>query len=249
MKEMFCDKGVVMFSILLFFFAYEPGDSSIFEYQLLKVYKVVPSVLAIAQIMAYAMIMLSSVLFQKYCRKCNSIAIITNASIICLCVFVARNLFLTKRIELPINLFFITNVAIGTFFGHLSFLPLSVISTTLCKAGAEATMYAYFMALTNFASIVSRELSGIIASVIGIKKQLNVKLQKLDLFYGICITLDVIGIIVVFVLYFQVPVKTNERHEIELTEFDGELEFEDIIEADLENKGVPIDNFVDVDLN
>nr|WP_292968372.1 MFS transporter [Allomuricauda sp.] len=245
-REIFCDKEVLLFSLLLFFFAYEPGDSSIFEYQLLKHYKVQPAVLAAAQIIAFGMIMVASALFQRYLRQYNAVGLVTVTSTVCLGVFVARNLFLTKRIDVPVNVFFIGNVAINTFFGHLSFLPLAVISTTLCKPGVEATMYAYFMALTNFSSIISRELSGILASGIGIKKQLQVSNEKYDWFYGICIVLDIIGIIVVFLLLVSLPIRTKEKREIELTEFDHELDEEDF-NTIAEDKNDS--DLVDIDLN
>ena len=86
------------------------------------------------------------------------------------------------------------------------------------------------------------------ASVIGIRKQLSPATEKMDLFYGICIVLDIIGIVVVFLLYYKIPVNRVEKREIELTEFDNELEKEDLIniaEADANNNS----DLVEVDLN
>ena len=248
-KEVFLDRSVILFSILLFFFAYEPGDSSIFEYQLLKKFKVKPGVLASAQITAYAMILLASFCFKQLFRKWNPISVATVPSILSLGIFISRNLFLTQRIRIPVNVFFIGNVTFDTFLAHLSFLPLAVIATSLCKPGVEATMYAYFMAFTNFASIVSRELSGALADVIGIRKQLNLETEKIDLFYGICILLDIIGIFVVYILYYRVPITTGEKREIELTEFDHEMEEEDLINIDSEAVVNRDSDLVDIDLH
>jgi hypothetical protein len=248
LKEVFFDRSIILFSLLLFFFAYEPGDASIFEYQLLKKYKVQPALLASAQITAFGMILLASFSFRHVFRRWSPIGIVTVPSIATVGIFITRNLFLTGRIHIKANVFFLSNVTVGTFLGHLAFLPLAVMASTLCKPGVEAMMYAYFMALTNFASIISRELSGLMASVIGIRKQLSPATEKMDLFYGICIVLDIIGIVVVFLLYYKIPVNRVEKREIELTEFDNELEKEDLIniaEADANNNS----DLVEVDLN
>ncbi len=140
------------------------------------------------------------------------------------------------------NLFFIGNVVWGSFFSHLSFLPLAVISTALCKKGAEATMYAYFMSITNFASIISRELSGFLADKIGIHKQLVVASSKLDLFYIICLVLDVIGMVVVFFLLIKVQVP-EQVTEIEMIAFDSEelKALEAVENIDDELQDVPLD--------
>ena len=105
------------------------------------------------------------------------------------------------------------------------------------------------MAFTNFASIVSRELSGALADVIGIRKQLNLETDKIDLIYGICILLDIIGIFVVYILYYRVPITTGEKREIELTEFDHEMEEEDLINIDTEAVVNTDSDLVDIDLH
>lgn len=77
------------------------------------------------------------------------------------------------------------------------------------------------MSLTNFASIISRELSGFLAEKIGIQKQIKIATEKLDLFYIICLVLDFIGLIAVFFLLVKVQVPEQPR-EVELVEFDTE---------------------------
>lgn len=104
-------------------------------------------------------------------------------------------------------------------------------------------MYAYFMSITNFASIISRELSGFLADKIGIRKQLVIESIKLDLFYIICLVLDVIGIIVVFFLLIKVQVP-EQVTEIEMIAFDPEeLKALEAVEntIDDELQDVPLD--------
>lgn len=220
MKEMFWDKNIILFSITLFFFAYEPGDSALFEYQIIKVYSVKPFILALAQVLSFSMIILSSLAFRSFFRNTKPVVVVTATTIVLFGLIFSRNLFITKRIIVEINSFFIGNVIVSSFFGHLSFMPLAIISTTLCKKGAEATMYAYFMSITNFAGIISRELSGFLSDKIGIRKQLEIETSKVDLFYIICIILDFIGLIVVFVLLLKININTKETREIELREFE-----------------------------
>ena len=100
------------------------------------------------------------------------------------------------------------------------------------------------MSLTNFASIISRELSGFLADRLDIRKQIVIAIDKLDLFYIICLTLDFIGLIAVFLLLIKVKVP-EQTAEIELVEFDSkELE---AIEEDVEDmscaelQDVPLD--------
>ena len=240
LRDLF-DSNVLWFSLLLFFFAYEPGDSSIFEYQMIKRYKVGPMLLAVAQIVGFGMIMLSSLTFRKCCSNSQVIVVVTATTLCCVLLIVVRNLFLTNRIVVDTNIFFITNVVWGAFFSHLSFLPLAVISTALCKKGAEATMYAYFMSLTNFASIISRELSGFLADSIGIHKQLVIATNKLDLFYIVCLVLDVLGVVVVFFLLIKVKVP-EQATEIEMIAFDSEeLKALESVEDMNELQDVPLD--------
>ena len=85
------------------------------------------------------------------------------------------------------------------------------------------------------------------AEVIGIRKQLNLETEKIDLFYGICILLDIIGIFVVYILYYRVPITTGEKREIELTEFDHEMEEEDLI--NIEAVANTNSDLVDIDLH
>ena len=92
------------------------------------------------------------------------------------------------------------------------------------------------MSLTNFASIISRELSGFLAEKIGIQKQIKIAIEKLDLFYIICLVLDFIGLVAVFFLLIKVKVPEQPR-EVELVEFNEEelkalAEREDIVETD-----------------
>lgn len=197
--------------------------------------------LAVAQIVGFGMIMLSSLTFRKCCSNSRVIVVVTATTLCCVLLIVVRNLFLTNRIVVDTNIFFIGNVVWGAFFSHLSFLPLAVISTALCKKGAEATMYAYFMSLTNFASIISRELSGFLADSIGIHKQLVIATDKLDLFYIICLVLDVIGVVVVFFLLIKVKVP-EQATEIEMIAFDSEeLKALESVEDMNELQDVPLD--------
>jgi len=197
--------------------------------------------LAVAQIVGFGMIMLSSLTFRKCCSNSQVIVVVTATTLCCVLLIVVRNLFLTNRIVVDTNIFFITNVVWGAFFSHLSFLPLAVISTALCKKGAEATMYAYFMSLTNFASIISRELSGFLADSIGIHKQLVIATNKLDLFYIVCLVLDVLGVVVVFFLLIKVKVP-EQATEIEMIAFDSEeLKALESVEDMNELQDVPLD--------
>jgi hypothetical protein len=242
LRDLF-DSNVLWFSLLLFFFAYEPGDSAIFEFQMIKRYEVGPMLLAVAQILGFVMIMLSSFTFRRCCGSSRVIVVVTTTTLCCVLLIVLRNLFLTNRIVVNSKVFFIGNVLWGSFFSHLSFLPLAVISTALCKKGAEATMYAYFMSITNFASIISREISGFLADKIGIRKQLVIESIKLDLFYIICLVLDVIGMVVVFFLLIKVQVP-EQVTEIEMIAFDPEeLKALEAVEntIDDELQDVPLD--------
>ena len=206
---------------------------------MIKVYKVGPMLLATAQILAFVMIMAASLSFRKCCSNSRAIVLVTWTSLLCMLLILMRNLFLTKRIVVDTNFFFVGNVIWGSFFSHLSFLPLAVISTALCKPGAEATMYAYFMALTNFAGIISRELSGFLADRIGIRKQLHVQTEKLDLFYIVCLILDFIGLIVVFLLLLKVKVP-EPTTELEMIEFDAK-DLEALKDRNDELVDVPLD--------
>ena len=213
---------------------------------MIKRYEVGPMLLAMAQILAFVMIMLSSLTFRKCCTSSRVIVIVTLTTICCMLLIAARNLLLTNRILVNPNVFFLGNVIWGSFFSHLSFLPLAVISSALCKPGAEAMMYAYFMSLTNFASIISRELSGFLADKIGIHKQIIIETEKLDLFYIICLIFDFIGLVAVFFLLIKVKVP-EQTTEIELVEFDHEdleaiEELSDTSLKDTELQEIPLDD-------
>jgi len=97
------------------------------------------------------------------------------------------------------------------------------------------------MSLTNFASIISRELSGFLADSIGIHKQLVIATNKLDLFYIVCLVLDVLGVVVVFFLLIKVKVP-EQATEIEMIAFDSEeLKALESVEDMNELQDVPLD--------
>ena len=107
--------------------------------------------------------------------------------------------------------FLYTGAFVGAFVGQLSFLPFAIISARLCPKSLEGTVYAFFMAITNLAGIVSRELSGIFTNLYEIKNTIDFKKKNMDQFYLLCFILDLLGLIVIL-CYIQ-PFKLDSTYE------------------------------------
>lgn len=186
--------------MILFFYSYEPSDGSIVEYLMIRKYHVNPATFAFTDMIAYISLMVSSILFNKYLRKINIYTIIIVTNVVAFFIIVGRNLFITDVITVPSSLFLYGNAFVGAFVGQIGFLPFIILSTQLSPVGMEGTVYSFFMAVSNAAAIISRELSGVFTNIYGIKNTIKFEISNMNNFYILCISLDVIGLIGVLVL-------------------------------------------------
>lgn len=193
-------KKVLLFALLLFVYAYEPGDGSIVEFLLIKKFKAEPTAFAISDMVAYLGLMLSSIFYNTFLRHANVYKIVLTTNSIALVLFVFRNFFVTERIQLNTTAFMMLGSFLYAFIGQISFLPFIIISTKFSPVGMEGTVYSFFMAITNFAGIVSRELSGVLTNAYDIKNTLDFDLKSMDYFYGVCTGLDFLGLVSILIL-------------------------------------------------
>lgn len=191
------NKTILLFVLILFVYGYEPSDGTIVEYMMIKKFDVNSSIFGVADMISYLTIILASMFFDAFLRQTNIVSIILATNIIALGLMVFRNLVITDRFTVEPDLFLYANCFLGAFVGQIAFLPFAIIAAKLCPKSLEGTAYAFFMAVTNFSGIVSRELSGIFTNAYNIKNTIDFQTQDMDSFYVLCIVLDAIGLIII----------------------------------------------------
>lgn len=224
------NKTILLFVLLLFVYGYEPSDGTIVEYMMIKKFEVGASVFAIADMISYVTIILASMFFDAFLRQANIVHLILATNVIALALIAFRNFIITDRIVMESDLFLYANCFIGAFIGQIGFLPFAIIAAKLCPKSLEGTVYAFFMAVTNFSGIVSRELSGLFTNAYNIKNTIHFQTQDMDSFYLLCIVLDIIGLIIIlyniktFTLDSTFQNKTTAQEETELDNSNSDLE-------------------------
>ena len=224
------NKTILLFVLLLFVYGYEPSDGTIVEYMMIKKFEVGASVFAIADMISYVTIILASMFFDAFLRQANIVHLILATNVIALALIAFRNFIITDRIVMESDLFLYANCFIGAFIGQIAFLPFAIIAAKLCPKSLEGTVYAFFMAVTNFSGIVSRELSGLFTKVYNIKNTIHFQTQDMDSFYLLCVVLDTIGLIIIlcniktFTLDSTFQNKTTAQEETELDNSNSDLE-------------------------
>ena len=204
-----CNKKIILFAMVLFLYSYEPSDGSIVEYLMIRKFHVPPATFAFSDMVAYVSLMLSSITFNRYLRFANTYHIIIVTNVIAFVIIISRNLFITDVLKIPPSFFLYLNSFIGAFIGQIGFLPFIILSTQLSPVGMEGTVYSFFMAVSNAASIISRELSGIFTNTFNIKNSIKFEIANMNHFYILCIMLDLLGLIGVLVLLkYILPITT-----------------------------------------
>lgn len=98
----------------------------------------------------------------------------------------------------------VSSAFLYAFIGQISFLPFIILSTKFSPVGMEGTVYSFFMAITNFAGIVSRELSGLLTNAYEIRNTIEFDSEKMDRFYAVCAILDLLGLFIIILLLKKV---------------------------------------------
>lgn len=211
-----------MFVFILFLYSYEPSDGTIVEYMLIKKFQIEASTFAVADMISYFSIVLASMFFDCFLRKVHISSIIIATNIAAFALIILRNLFITERMQMDTNVFLYTMAFVGSFIGQISFLPFAIIAAKLCPKALEGTVYAFFMAISNFSGIISRELSGIFTNLFEIKNTIMFQKQNMDNFYILCFSLDLIGL--VLILFFIKPFTLDSTYENKNETKNGSLE-------------------------
>ena len=197
-------KKVLLFALVLFVYAYEPGDSSIVEFLLIKKFKATPTAFALTDMVSYVGLLLSSMFFNTFLRNANIYYIVITTNSIAFVLFFFRNFFVTERAEINPTMFMVTSAFLYAFIGQISFLPFIILSTKFSPVGMEGTVYSFFMAITNFAGIISRELSGLLTNAYEIRNTIEFDSEKMDRFYAVCAILDLLGLFIIIFLLKKV---------------------------------------------
>ena len=191
----------MFFALVLFVYAYEPGDSSIVEFLLIKKFKATPTAFALTDMISYVGLMLSSMFFNSFLRNTNIYHIVITTNSVAFVLFFFRNFFVTERAEINPTIFMVTSAFLYAFIGQISFLPFIILSTKFSPVGMEGTVYSFFMAITNFAGIISRELSGLLTNAYEIRNTVEFNSDKMDRFYAVCAILDLLGLFIIILLF------------------------------------------------
>ena len=113
-------------------------------------------------------------------------------------VFLACNiLLLNNYLHWNPTVYFFVRAGIGSFFGHLGFMPLAVKSADLVADGMESTFYSLYMSTMNLGSVCSEELSGITTKVLGVDASTDQSVY----FYMIVIASNLISLLAFHIVY------------------------------------------------
>ena len=89
---------------------------------------------------------------------------------IMLCILAANMLLVVGLLDVDAGVYMITRSALGSFYGHVGFMPLVVRSAVLVPEGLEGTFYSLYMSTVNLGSVLGEELSGVLTTVLGTKE-------------------------------------------------------------------------------
>ena len=187
----------LLFIGTLFLLAMPLSDFAIMQYWFQKTKHVSTFSFAMADAVAYIATITSSLFFNMKLRNRDWRVVVMLTQCI-LFVFLACNiLLLNNYLNWNPTVYFFIRAGIGSFFGHLGFMPLAVKSADLVADGMESTFYSLYMSTMNFGSVCSEELSGLTTKVIGV----DASTDRSVFFYMVVIASNLVSLLVFHIVY------------------------------------------------
>jgi len=186
-------------TIALWAFAFSIAHEIVLAYDIQVNRGAEPGVFAVGEAVAFVANILASITFQKCLLKTNpnkviSIALATNAFLSSIALLYLMRVFPNVSETAALALFY----SIDSFTSHIAFLPLAIIAADTCTTGLEATMYSFYMAITNLSGVASQAITAQILQTLGTK---NTELHNVDIFYLLTILSQLTSMaIVVFIV-------------------------------------------------
>ena len=149
-------------ALFVFLFAATPSSYTAFFYFLVNELKFSSSFLGLLTCVRHGAMLLGTFIYSRYLRNVNyrkffvvlvSVSAVLGATPIILVTHV------NARIGLPNSLFAAGDDLFLSVISQVALMPCLVLAAKLCPAGIEASMYASFVSILNFAGIIS-EYSG-----------------------------------------------------------------------------------------
>ena len=194
-----CSSERLRFIALLFLLAVPISDFAILQY-FLQVRKKVPAMIfATSDALAYVATIGASLSFNAFFRAVDATRLIMLTQVVAI-FFLAINLLLVNEyLHMDPSGYLLFLKLVGSFFGHIGFMPLAVRAADLVPDGQDGTFYSLYMSCLNFGTVVSEALTGVVSRTLAV----NDSLGNTSLFYLLVVIMNAV---VLFLLHLN-PLK------------------------------------------
>ena len=154
-------------------FAATPSSYSAFFYFLVNELKYTTSFLGILTCVRHGAMLLGTALYSKWLRNVNYrtfFGVLVIISTIMGATPIILVTHLNLGIGLPNSMFTLGDDLFLSVIGQIALMPCLVLAAKLCPVGVEASLYASFVSVLNFAGIVSDYTGAALTDMMGVTK-------------------------------------------------------------------------------
>lgn len=156
----------IVFVLILFIIASPVSDFAIMQYYFQKEKSVSPIVFSVGDAVASIVTICASLFFNAYLRGKTWQSVVMLPQCVLFVLIAINMLLITCTIDIKGEIYLIVRSVLGSFFGHIGFMPLVVRAADLVPEGFEGTFYSLYMSTVNLGSVVAEELSGLLTKAL-----------------------------------------------------------------------------------
>lgn len=155
--------------MVLFAIATPVSDFAIVQYFFQTKKSVSPMLFSFSDAVSSIMTIVASLFFNAFLREKQWQSVVMLTQCVMLVILVGNMFLVVGIMNMDSGAYMMMRSAIGSFFGHIGFMPLVVRAAALVPKGLEGTFYSLYMSTLNLGSVVGEELSGLLTRALGMK--------------------------------------------------------------------------------
>lgn len=151
-----------------------------------------PEFLGRVRLVSSAASLVGVFVFRRYLRSVPTKQVMLWATLIGLPLSLTQLVLVTRlnvALGIPDRLFALTDAAVLTVLGQVSFMPTLVLAARLCPPDVEASLFAALMSVYNASGVVSNESGAALTAALGVSEG---HYDNLALLVGMCCFLGVL---------------------------------------------------------
>ncbi len=187
----------LLFIAVLCVLALPLSDFALMQYYFQKTMGVQPIAFAVSDALSYIAMIAASLIFNARLRGRPWKATVMLSQAVLFVVIASNLLLLTGYTHFNSTAYLLLRGTIGSFFGHLGFMPLAVKAADLVPEGLEGTFYSLYMSTVNMGSVLSEELSAEATRALRLEQQP----ERVPYFYLIVILGNMFALFILHLAY------------------------------------------------